>query len=104
MLLASPAFAKTCIVIDTGSLTGSQFVLLKASLGPGKAGPAEGYFAKFDSGSNAFTLFSPVSGQSVVNHAGSAALGLVVSTVSVSSGGGGIAGGGRGRGACDLCR
>jgi hypothetical protein len=89
MLLASPVFAKTCIVIDTGGFPGSQFVLLKASLGPGSAGPAEGYLAQFNSFSNAFDQFIPVSGQSVVNHQGLVALGLVVANVNVNSGGGG---------------
>jgi hypothetical protein len=90
MLLASPVFAKTCIEITTGPFPGSQFVLLKASLGPGSAGPAEGYLAEFDSLTNAYDVFSPVTGQSVVNHAGGVALGLVVANVNVSANGGGV--------------
>jgi hypothetical protein len=62
MLLASPVFAKTCITMDTGELPGSQFVLLKASLGPGSAGPAEGYLAQLNLLSNTFFTFNPVLG------------------------------------------
>jgi hypothetical protein len=94
LLVASIAVASTsCIVIDTaGEFLNSQFVLLHAKLSPGSTAPLQGYFAQFDPILLTFINFSPFSGQSIVNHAGSnAALGMVVYHTDVSANGGGSA-------------
>jgi hypothetical protein len=83
-----------CLVIDSPTFTGSQFVLKNAKLGPRNVAPLQGYFAWFDSVSGTYDAFYPISGQSVVSSAGNGVLGFVMYNIYVSPGSGG--GGGSG--------
>jgi len=85
--MASAALARDlCIQVDSGSYAGSQLVFKKARVTRRSVAPAQGYLASYSPGVNSFTSFTPLYGQSVVNTAGSMAIGVTFQSAQVGPG------------------